>query len=131
MISDKRRAQLKERRIVGRSKGPFDRFSSVLSKAKTRAVVTIDAQYLRDLYEKQRGKCAITGLPFDFTKAGKSQTMSVDRIEQSKGYEPGNVRLVWSRVNFFRGQMTDQEMLTVCRAICRSKIQKSGANTSA
>lgn len=131
VISDEKRTQLRERKIAGRAKGPFDRFSNILCKAKTRAVVTVDVHYLRNLYKRQQGKCAITGLPFDFTKNGKNQTMSVDRIEQNKGYEPGNVRLIWHRVNFFRGQMTDHEMLTVCQAICQSKTLKKGVNTIA
>jgi hypothetical protein len=44
-------------------------------------------------------------------------SLSVDRIDNSKGYIPGNVRLVCVAINAFRGTMNDEEMLKMARAL--------------
>lgn len=56
------------------------------------------------LVEDSGGKCAVTGYPMDLqARADESRhpfAPSLDRIESSKGYEAGNVRLVCMVVNF-------------------------------
>ena len=42
------------------------------------------------------GKCALTGLPFEDTPAGRAE---IDRIDASRGYVAGNMRLVRGEVN--------------------------------
>lgn len=47
---------------------------------------------------RSKGRCEVSGLPFDMTKRGGGQwrpfTPSIDRISSSKGYVMSNVRLV-------------------------------------
>lgn len=53
--------------------------------------------FLKDLYHKQEGKCAITGLPMTFTVGNNDlNKCSPDRINSTRGYFPDNVHLtVW------------------------------------
>lgn len=75
-----------------------------------------------DEIEKQGFCCAATGHPFDIDTIGEGAggshfAPSPDRIEPSKGYVPGNVRWVLWMVNRAKGRMTDEQLLTMCRAI--------------
>lgn len=46
-------------------------------------------EYLRELYEKGEGKCAITGVKISGEGLNKA---SLDRIDSNKGYIKGNVQ---------------------------------------
>jgi hypothetical protein len=73
-----------------------------------------------DLYRKQQGLCAVTGLPFDDTRHGETLVRpfipSLDRIDARKGYVRGNVRLVLAAVNFAIGQWGSPLFITIARA---------------
>jgi len=70
-------------------------------------------QYLKDLYEKQGGKCAITGesmlLTVDTSRRMTKEKCSVDRKFSTKGYVPGNIWLVSYWVNIMKSDMTIKE----------------------
>ena len=65
------------------------------------------------LLKKQKGRCALTGQPFETrtaTEGGvQDDRMSLDRIDNSLGYHDGNVQLVTQFANRARGQMSIQE----------------------
>jgi len=80
--------------------------------------VTVDV--LVDLWDRQGGRCAVTGRPMTYLKGnrtGLSTNVSLDRIDNSLGYDLGNIRLVCKAVNYMKNVMTDAEMLEWCRAI--------------
>jgi hypothetical protein len=57
-------------------------------------------QHCLELYKKQAGLCAITGVPMTYSRGYKvASNISIDRIDNKKGYEIGNVRLVSQWVN--------------------------------
>ena len=61
---------------------------------------TLDLQYLVDLWNKQEGVCALTGVSMLRTmKAREPRTASLDRIDNSKGYIQGNVQFVTTWAN--------------------------------
>lgn len=62
--------------------------------------LTLD--YLLDLILKQRGRCYISGIPLVF-KPNSEWKCSIERIDNSKGYVPGNVCLICAEF-----QSTDQ-----------------------
>lgn len=64
---------------------------------------TISADQVRDVIEAQGRVCAVTGLAFRLDKPDglriKPWAPSLDRINSTRGYEPGNVRVVCAFVN--------------------------------
>lgn len=74
---------------------------------------------LMDLVEEQKSVCALSGVPLTYT-AGEGvvfSNVSVDRIEHGKLYTKSNIRLVCYSVNVMRGRMSDEELVSWCRAI--------------
>ena len=72
-------------------------------------------EYMWTLLEQQDFKCALTGIPLIIHKIKSSEiTASLDRIDNTKGYTPENVRWVHKRINVMRMNMTDQELLHWC-----------------
>lgn len=74
--------------------------------------ITIDT--LMDLYEAQRGLCALSGVRMTYAKDGKGRkdmNISIDRIEQDRGYvmRPMNVQLVCLRVNIMKHTLPEHE----------------------
>jgi hypothetical protein len=69
------------------------------------------------------GKCEVTGLPFDFTSPGDSRknpfAPSIDRIDNSLGYTKNNVRIVLWSVNLMHGEMTDEQLIEMCKAVIK------------
>jgi len=60
-------------------------------------------EYLIKLFERNSGRCALTGMPFRLEHYEKSRrnpyAPSIDRIDNGLGYTEGNVRLVLTFVN--------------------------------
>jgi len=73
--------------------------------------ITIDYDYLKDLWEKQKGKCYITGLVMTHKAySGRVQTNgSIDQIEAGKGYIDGNVGFCCEFINLSKMQMSVDE----------------------
>lgn len=80
------------------------------------------------------GICPMTGVEFDMsgfhtTVLGRTRSPfapSIDRITPSLGYVEGNVRVVTWHYNAFKGELTDDECIELCRKILehdRSKKQ--------
>ena len=87
------------------------------SKFRIKNNLTIDN--LMNLYNRQRGICAISGLPMtSINGRGIIETnVSIDRIDSDKGYELDNVQLVRCRVNKMKSDMSIEELLYYCNNI--------------
>ena len=76
---------------------------------------------LSDLFEKQGGKCALTGWPlvFESLSAGTKtkRTASLDRVDYSKPYEIGNVQWVYSHINSMKNSHSIERFVELCRAV--------------
>tara|TARA_R110002074_G_scaffold246040_1_gene418006 strand:- start:1059 stop:1616 length:558 start_codon:yes stop_codon:yes gene_type:complete len=84
--------------------------------------VDLDVEYLSDLWEAQGGHCAVSGLPFTrethtnaFVKTPFAP--SVDRIDCSKGYLKGNVRLVCVISNFALNEWGDNVLRRLAHGV--------------
>ena len=55
-------------------------------------------EFLKQLYQEQDGKCAISNLPMNFDRKNES-SVSVDRIDSTIGYQPDNIHLTCWWVN--------------------------------
>ena len=60
-------------------------------------------EYLIELKEKQKGLCYWLNIPIDFTLKDKLRKVSLDRLDNQKGYEIGNVVLTTLFANLGRG----------------------------
>lgn len=77
------------------------------------------------LWARQRGLCAVTGLPLTYVKgsgAGAPTNVSLDRIDSALGYVDGNVRLVCKVVNYMKNVLTDKEMVEWAKAIVNGPV---------
>lgn len=98
-------------------------FRKLIENAKTRGIdVSITITDVWKLYEHQRRKCALTGLPIVFCRyserAAGSQTASVDRIDSSRGYVLGNIQIIHKRLNRMKNVMGNEEFLAWCSLVC-------------
>lgn len=72
------------------------------------------------MYHRQRGRCALTGIAMTWAGGQKMPlptSISIDRIDNARGYELDNLRLICHAINAFRGRMSDAEMLDMARAL--------------
>ena len=77
---------------------------------------SLTLEYLVDLFIEQRGKCAISKSYFCLMK-GNDRMFSLDRKDSSKGYVPGNVWWVWTRINIMKGPMPMNELADMSRIL--------------
>ena len=87
--------------------------------------VTIDKQYLWELYQKQEGKCGLSGLPISLPETYRDGmfTASVDRIDSSKGYIPGNVQWVHKHVNLMKNSFNQEYFIEMCKHIAYKTVK--------
>lgn len=94
------------------SKSPRNFFQSLLQK-KTKNRQELDLDFLEALWEKQKGRCAISNVPMTHVRGqGKVQTnVSIDRIDSQLGYTKENTQLVCHIVNLMKSDMTLEQLL--------------------
>ncbi len=87
---------------------------------KYNRVFSIVNKDIDDLWESQQGKCAISGIQMVLPKnkgqknPWSTNSVSLDRIDSSKGYEKGNIQLVTIQVNIGKNNLSDAEFLRFC-----------------
>jgi hypothetical protein len=74
------------------------------------------ANYLEKLFEIQDGLCAYTGESLELN-AGYSNTLSVDRVDSSKGYTRDNVVLTTWEVNNCKQDLSLERFKTLCSKV--------------
>ena len=101
----------------------YSPFKRHLSEARRRCVVTnrdleIDVKDLKELWERQDGKCAITGLPMansvsatQKSVSGNPYRASLDRIDSDVTYTKDNIQFVCTCVNFMKNQYTNEQIV--------------------
>jgi len=116
---------------------PYKFFSGLLSNARTRTInkkankgwdadELVDKHYLVELYKKQKGLCAITGFAMKMDRGSKATdpnhkyNISIDRIDNARGYVVGNVRLTTKQANIMRNRLEDHELLLWAAAILKT-----------
>ncbi len=87
-----------------------------LYRRPTENPVTVNQ--LMEMWRKQEGKCAVTGLLMTWAKGTYlPASISIDRIDSSVGYRLDNVRLICYAINTFKGVWSDEHMIEMARAI--------------
>lgn len=74
--------------------------------------VTLDV--LKELWANQEGKCAVSGVLLTHIQGQGFRVwtnVTIDRIDNDRGYSKDNIRLVCRAVNYMKAAMSDDEML--------------------
>ena len=103
------------------------RKSRYQSKRRDIADFTITAELLHDLWVKQEGRCAISGVILTHHLDGsgrKDFNASIDRIDSSGNYEIGNVQLTCSAVNMMKSEMTNSQFVNFARKVVEHHADK-------
>ena len=83
----------------------------------------INCEYVETLWDKQEGKCALSGV-FLTWQAGEGRqdfNVSIDRKDPNKGYIIGNIQLVAQRVNIMKHTLGESEFYWWCKNITHNK----------
>lgn len=103
------------------------RYLSARDRAKRKSLpFNITKEYLKELWDKQGGKCAICGIPMTFEQCnGRTPTnVSIDQINHKEGYVIGNIQLVCMAVNQMKSDLEMGDLYVFCKAILESKNAK-------
>ena len=94
-------------------------------KSRATIPVEIDMEYAWDLFLKQNRKCALTGLELTFARPLSKGTASLDRIDNTRGYVPGNVQWVHKTINMMKRIYDEDYFIEMCVLVAAHK--KGGA----
>lgn len=88
----------------------------------------VDLEYLKNLWEEQKGICPYTKIKMILPRTTKESNLkslkkaSLDRIDSSKGYIKGNVEFVCMVINLAKNNYTKKEMEEFITEIKNSSI---------
>lgn len=99
-------------------------FRSVELKADKRDLpFDITIEEIWQLYLDQNRRCALSGKPLIFStrknKSGIKQTASLDRIDSSLGYVPGNIQWVHKKFQFMKTDMQNDDFIYWCEKVAK------------
>ena len=99
-------------------------FRNYVAQAKERGIGVFDLtpEYLKALWEDQKGACPHTGQRLELvSKYTKRKTQpyqaSLDRIDSSKGYIKGNVQFVALTYNYAKNRFSHEDVLAFCEKV--------------
>jgi hypothetical protein len=84
--------------------------------------VLVTLEDLKNLWEKQKGRCAYTQLPLT-PEGHQLNTMSIDRIDSSKHYTVDNIQFVCVPVNRMKLDLEESVFLNLCFMIAQNNKQ--------
>ncbi len=90
------------------------------AKLRKRKEFDLTYDYLYDVWDKQNGLCAFSGVPLN-NEANHNEAGSLDRIDSSIGYIEGNVQFVCAIVNRMKQELPDQDFLRFCELITNNR----------
>lgn len=101
----------------GEIKGTY--WGSITRDAKKRNLpMEVTISYCWELYLAQERRCALSGRPIAMHVKGHVYSeASLDRIDSSIGYVPGNVQWVHKRINRLKMDMSDIEFVSLCQDV--------------
>lgn len=108
---------------------PLDFFNSIKRGAESRKLeFNITIEYLWSILEKQKHRCALSGIKLMFSTTRKNKnkirTMSVDRIDSSKGYVEGNIQWVHKTINIMKNKLSDEEFIMFCKNVSENNTEE-------
>lgn len=104
-------------------------YSRIKQSAIKRGIeFNINKEYINDIYQKQNGKCALSGLPINinFGNQAVGSTASLDRIDNTKGYIKDNIQFLHVDVNYMKSIYSQEYIIHLCHLI--SKLREDTFN---
>jgi len=91
-------------------------FRETLKRCRSRdKEVSIDLDYLKEVWELQKGLCPYLKVPLVLPTTSKShdtsnpnRIASLDRIDSNLGYVPGNVQFISMTLNYAKNKFDDE-----------------------
>lgn len=87
------------------------------SKRRTSKFVEVTINEAWDLFINQNRKCALSGVPLEFSNRANKNTASLDRIDSTLPYLKNNVQWVHKHINFMKGRHTDDYFIELCKKV--------------
>ena len=86
----------------------------------------ITKEYLQYLWDKQKGLCALSGIPMTYKRdGGRTPTnVSIDQINPHLGYTKNNIQLVCMAVNQMKNDLSMEELYMFCESILNARKWK-------
>jgi len=115
-----------------RFRTPFGRCVTLTRAARKRAKkrnlpYDLDYEFIYEMWEKQNGVCAMTGIPFNIENKVKRKAQpfapSIDRIDPSLGYIRENVRLICYVVNCCLHDFGEEIFCALARNLVEGKAK--------
>lgn len=99
------------------------RFVSARTRARNKKMeFNIPEEYLCELWDNQDGKCYYSGLSMTYDR-NDLYTVSIDRIDSSKGYIIGNVALTCWAINNMKNSHTIEEFVYFCKTVADHQVE--------
>ena len=99
-------------------------FVTAISDSRKRARKTgmewdLCEQQLVELLDRQKGRCAMSGVALDVVRDGGNPLfyVSIDRVDNDGGYTVNNVQLTCRGVNYMKNRWTDEQAMELLIAI--------------
>lgn len=100
----------------------WKRVSDISYRARAKKLdFDLDYQFLIDLYNNQEGLCYYSGYPLKIQGGKSFNTMSVDKIDPTKGYTKDNVVLCLNCINMMKSDHSLKDLEEVFRALIFKK----------
>lgn len=77
----------------------------------------ITIEYIWTVYLRQNKVCALSGLPLDFDVESTNGTVSIDRINNNKGYVKRNIQLIHKDLNFMKYIYDQKYFIKMCKLV--------------
>lgn len=84
----------------------------------------ITPKFAEDLFDKQNGKCALSGQNITLYTSGQNITASLDRIDSSKGYVNGNVEWIHKDLQRMKNDINKESFLNWIALIYANNFKK-------
>lgn len=94
---------------------------TAVQRCRQRKGSIVTTQDIRELWETQKGLCAITKHEMDWRTPKSMFRPSIDRLDNRLGYFIGNIRLVLTCVNIARNTLTDHEFKLMCKLVVEAE----------
>lgn len=101
-----------------------ERYLGAKLRAETKNIpFNITKEFLKELWDKQNGLCAISGIKMTYEMdLGRIPTnISIDQINPKEGYTQNNIQLIYMAVNQMKSDLSMEQLYEFCRAILQNK----------